>query len=187
MKSTNSETTTLVNKLAPFVTAEEITRANELEKELKRLNRQHLSVHATDLQTKCDVACAAYVESPTDANLHAFRQAAIDLALTERHIISPVVEQTVDAIRRACEANIRAWARPLLERGLAAARAALDVVTASERARHKDLTGEENLRDNPVIAAARTPVSQLEALLTVKTTSAMPALQFLRAHEVADA
>jgi hypothetical protein len=187
MKNNRQDSETkLVNKLAPFVTAEEVARADELEKELRRLNLQYLQIHPSELEKNLDTACAAYRSQPSDENLHIFKQAAVDAALVDRHIVPPVLVQTVAAVRENLEKQILAWARPILERGLTAARASLASVTDNERARHKTLTG-ELLSDSPIIAAARKPVTQLEALLATKTTSVMPVIELLKSHAITDA
>jgi hypothetical protein len=175
-----------VSKIAPFVTPEEIAQARKFEEQLKRLDRQFISLHVTELEKCCVEAHKTYRDSPTDENLRAYRNAAIEVAVTEKLLPAEVVA-TVDGVKQKfIEREILPWCRPILGRGLDNARAALNALIESERARHKELTGENLSSDNAnaIIALARIPVTTLERFVSATNVASREAMTRSTAGEI---
>ena len=190
-----------VGQLAAFVTPAELAQAERFRAMLSSLRSQVRRICVPHIEVELDAARATYVSDPSAGNFQRLRDVHVDLALADGNLISPTFRAVVDQALASCEARIREFAKPILERVLAGACARLAEIEASEAEHYKAATGElpadplprekhqnqssgpaKTWRDtNALIALARQSVWRVEGMLAgLETPDRL--LAFLREH-----
>jgi hypothetical protein len=140
------------------VTPEELTAAKELQSEFDRLQQHAASLYPDGLRFRWNESVAAYSAAPTDSNFASMKTAALERDFFRR--FNQLRSIANDALKHFIQDSVQVWARPIIDRALASARAALGQVEDEERARHA-LKGAP-LHHSDIIEAARSPVLKLE-------------------------
>lgn len=178
-----------VSKIPGWVMPDEIKQLDGFEDELNEFSRQRQSVTSTFLEKEWHQSVAAYNANPTSSAFAACRIAAVEYGLAFRQLLPGNFADLVDHARgRVIRERIVPFVRPILERGLARAKEQLHSVIAEESARHKELT-HESFTHSGIVEAARTPVQEIERLLSLLTGGRLDLIEprtvlfpYLRGH-----
>jgi hypothetical protein len=150
----------------PCLTAEEVKRIGVLKNELERLSLHRASLKLIP-RGAISAAARKYGIDPSDANFEALKDLLRQASNAEK-IIPELLNAHRAAMHNFAEAKLRPFLRPTIARLLPAYRQILETVRQEEKARYREAFSQEmpDSHSTNRIAAARSPVTELEGLLS---------------------
>jgi hypothetical protein len=158
MKNSSQKNTAAAPTDNFIITPEELAAAKELQAGFDRLQQHAASLYPDGLRERRNESFAAYLAAPTDVNFASMKAAALDRDFFAR--VTRLRSIVNEALKHFAQNSVQVWARPIMDRALASARAALGEVEREEKARHA-LKGTA-LHHSDIVEAARGPVLKLE-------------------------